>query len=119
MKYNLCSACVYYQPRLLTEECSVPKSCLREEFSDVFGPTSGGFPSGCDIIHCDYFTQHPVFYGDVALRDSSGRVIFSYVLTQARNFKLVRVPKLYDNSKNIKIHDFEGKSKKGFDECPY
>lgn len=118
MKYNLCSACVSFQPHLLTEDKSIPKSCLCPELSDILGPDSGGFPSGCDIIHCDYFVQHDAFFGDVALRDSSGRLV-SYVLTQARNFKLIRCPKLYDNSKNIRIHDIERKSRSTDEICSF
>lgn len=118
MKYNLCSACVNFQPRLLTEEKSIPKSCLCDVLHDVFGADAGGFPSGCDIIHCDFFIQHAPFDGDVALRDSSGHYV-SYVLTSARNFKLVRCPKLYDNSKNIKIYEIDRKSKTGIESCPF
>lgn len=118
MKYNLCSACIYFQPHLLTEEKSIPKSCLREEYHDVFGPDSGGFPSGCDIIHCDYFVQHDAFCSDVILRDEHGFMV-GYVLTQARNFKLIRCPKLYDNSKNVQIHDFKTQRKRDIEECPY
>lgn len=118
MKYNLCSACVYFQPKLLTEEKSVPKSCNRDELFDLFGAESGGFPSGCDIIHCDFFCQFPAMYGDVALRDCKSRMV-SYVLTQARNFKLIRCPRLYDNSKSIKIHDIEKRRTDELEVCPY
>lgn len=104
MKFCLCSACRFFQPLLLTEEKRIPKSCLRAEYADIFGPDSGGFPSGCDIVHCDYFVQYDPFTCDVILRDQYGYMV-GYVLTQARNFKLIRCPKLYDNSKNVKLHD--------------
>lgn len=102
MKYDLCSSCMYFQPRLMTLDKVVPKSCNHEAFKDVFSPSAGGFPSGIDVIHCDYHKQFPVDYGDVKLIGDKGQL--SYVLTKAREFKLVRVPQLYDNEKNIKTY---------------
>lgn len=101
MKYDLCSACVNFQPKMLTETESIPKSCNCPKLSLLFGPAAGGFPSGIDIIHCDLFIQHPAEYGDVLVH-ADGVHGVSYVLTQPRNFKNVRIPKLYNNSQNIK-----------------
>lgn len=104
---------------MLTEDKSIPKSCLRPELSEIFGAESGGFVSGTDIIHCSFHTMHPPFHGDVLIRIDY-KYSVSYVLTQPRNFKLIRCPKLYDNSKNIKIIDYETKRSKGqIEECPY
>lgn len=102
MKYNLCSSCMYFQPRMLTEQSSIPKSCNHPKLEKWFSPDNGGFISGTDIIHCDYHTQYPAIYGDVMLVSEEASI--SYVLTKAREFKTIRVPKLYDNSKSIKIH---------------
>lgn len=120
MKYNLCSSCVHFQPRLLTEDSSIPKSCLHPQFSQVFGIDVGGFPSGIDIIHCDFHEQYPFQYGDVFIENPDGKRC-SYVLTQPRNFKLIRVPKLYDNLQNIKPIKLEsyGKESKETSEPPF
>lgn len=108
MKYNLCSSCIYFQPRLLTEKESIPKSCRCPYYSTLFSPEVGGFPSGIDIIHCDYHQQYPSSYGDVYITHDDIHGV-SYVLTQPRNFKAIRVPKLYDNSKNIKVLKYDEK----------
>lgn len=107
MRYDICSACMWFQPRLLTEEYSIPKSCTCPSLNDVFSPDVGGFPLGIDMIQCDYFHQYPWSYGDVVIRSKDGTKNVSYVLTQPRKFKLVRVPKLYDNSQNIKLINLE------------
>lgn len=110
MKYNLCSSCQFFQPRLLTEEKSIPKSCKCSFLHDVFGSDVGGFPSGIDIVHCDYHKQYDWHYGDVCINGFRGKV--SYVLTQPRNFKMLRVPQLYDNLQNIKILKLDNYVKK-------
>lgn len=105
MRYDICSACQYFHPRLLTLEENIPKHCTNPYYADYFGKSAGGFPSGIDIIHCDCFTQIPIDYGDVkALLDKDRNLGVSYVLTSPRNFKALRVPQLYDNKQNIKTH---------------
>lgn len=116
MKYNLCSSCIFFQPRLLLEDASIPKCCTCPNFSQVFGADVGGFPTGIDIIHCDFHVQHPAMYGDVFIETPDGKRC-SYVLTQPRNFKLIRVPKLYDNSQNIKLIKLSNNGKE-FKETP-
>ena len=103
MRYDICSACQFFNPRQLTLDESIPKHCSHPVLSRVFGRSVGGFPSGTDFIHCDGFAQIPIDFGDVKIvTDDTFDKGVSYVLTQPRNFKLVRCPQLYDNSKNIK-----------------
>lgn len=52
------------------------------------------------------------WYGDVLLMDKDKRMV-SYVLTRERDFKHDRCPKLYDNSKEIKIRKYEPKTSFG------
>lgn len=102
MRYDICSACVYFHPSLKTLEKNIPKHCSNPKLKGIFDVDTG-FPTGIDIIHCDAFTQYPINYGDVKIVSSASDMNgVAYVLTQPRNFKLVRVPQLYDNSQNIK-----------------
>lgn len=119
MKFNCCSSCIWYQRKLLTEHDNIPFSCNRPELADIFGCSVGGFPTGIDIVHCAYHTMYSPWTGDVTLIDENGRQV-SYVLTKERDFKHIRIPKLYDNSKNIKVRRYESKRSKGqIEECPY
>lgn len=102
MRYSLCTSCMYFQPRILNEDRSIPKSCTHPELVKWFSPDNGGFISGTDIIHCDFHKQYPLNFGDVALVSERGSI--SYVLTKSRDFKNIRCPKLYDNTKSIKFH---------------
>lgn len=100
-KFNLCSACQNLQPRILTATDNIPRSCLCPKLEEYFGGAHKGFPSGIDVIHCDYFQQYPIMSGDFLLTDD-GIHGCSYILTAPREILKTHIPKLYDNSKNIK-----------------
>lgn len=103
MRYDICSACQFFNPLQITLEERIPKHCSCPRLRRIFGRDVGGFPTGVDIIHCDDFAQIPIDFGDVKiLSDEIRNFGVSYVLTQPRKFKVVRCPQLYDNSKNIK-----------------
>lgn len=108
MKYDLCTACQFFQPSLLTEEKHIKKSCNNPLFHDLFSDAVGGFPSGIDIIHCDGFTMHSPYYGDVFINDGKGHGI-SYILRQPRRILETRVGQLYDNSQNIRLINLNSK----------
>lgn len=102
MKYDLCSSCMWLQRRMLTETESIPKSCNCPSLKMQFGKDIGGFPTGIDIIHCDYHHQFPASCGDVMLSTQDNSHHVSYIHTQLRNSRLTRIVTLFDNSQNIR-----------------
>lgn len=102
MKYNLCSACVYYIPSITNRTAVYPAYCSCPDLDNYFSLRRKGFIAGTDIIHCDYFQQHPLNCGDVrVLFDSVGSIGMSYIIC-AKTGRNVRCPELYDNVRDIK-----------------
>lgn len=44
VKYNICSACQWFQKRLILEDKTVPKHCKNPKLREYFGEIVGGFP---------------------------------------------------------------------------
>lgn len=44
MKFDICTACQFFQPELKTYDKIVPKSCLNPRLAEWFGEVVGGFP---------------------------------------------------------------------------
>lgn len=44
MRFDLCSACVYFRPSLKTYEKCSPKHCTNPYYLEWFGENVGGFP---------------------------------------------------------------------------
>lgn len=100
MKYGLCTACRYFREDVKTPFIREPKHCQCPQLAEWFSSAQGGFISGTDIIHCDYFRQHDYMTGDVLIKLPKGGFV-SYVITKKR--KEAGYYYLTDNSKNIKI----------------
>lgn len=118
MKYDICHGCIFFQPRLLTEEKVIPKSCKHPDLSELFGQSAKGFTSGTEVVYCKFFAMHPPSVGDYVV-SINGQDAVSIVDTRSRSFKFNRVPQLYDNSKNIKRSYYEQIKQADSSECPY
>lgn len=44
MRFDLCTACTYFQAKLLTLEKASPKCCTCPRLLEWFGESVGGFP---------------------------------------------------------------------------
>lgn len=62
-------------------------------------------PSGIDVFHCDLFTQHSPYCGDVFIQ--SNGIGVSYLFSAERGLRKKRIYKLNDNSQNIKLIPYE------------
>lgn len=108
MKCNLCDACVFNEPLLITSACREPRHCSSPFLGDVFGLDCGGFIVGTQIVHCDYFIQRNPYAGDVMLKFPHGYSV-SYIQTKLHK----GLGRLSDSTnQNIKIinYDFERKT---------
>lgn len=111
MKYNLCHSCMYYESEIKTPFLREPARCTQSEVIPLFGSVAGGFISGIDVMHCDYFTQYPASYGDVAVELTKGGIV-GYVIPKERKEKKMFV--LTDNSKNV-VHKNLNKFNKSYE----
>ena len=106
IKYNLCSACVWFRPKIMTAERVIPAHCERNMMSTkLFNVENKGYVSGIDIIHCDQFQQFFIDFADFKVLDDDGIHGLSYILTAPS--RLIRRQTLYNNEKNIKIIPYE------------
>lgn len=102
----LCQYCEYFKDEIKTPLIRQPKHCTKPENRDTFGLDAGGFITGTDIFHCDFFSQHHALCGDVAIITNKGGII-SYVDKKRR--KKLGLYGYNDNSKNINIVDEHGR----------
>lgn len=98
MRYALCHSCKYFIENVKTPYERKPNHCVHPEVSVLFGLDAGGFISGTDIFHCDYFEQHDAMCGDVLFHLKGGKI--SYVVPNDRKKRQQYI--LTDNSKNIR-----------------
>lgn len=99
MSYRLCYSCKWFVDEYKTPMERHPKYCKHPELSAFVGLETGGFISGTDIFHCDYFEQYPWQFGDVSYQTEKGGIL-AYVIPNDRKKRQQYI--LTDNSKNIK-----------------
>ena len=48
MRYNICSACIWYRPKIMDVVQITKAHCAHPSFEEIFGKKIG-FPSGVDV----------------------------------------------------------------------
>ena len=100
MRYNICSACIWYRPKIMDAVQITKAHCANPNFEEIFGKKIG-FPSGVDVTVCDYFTQPKSGCCDVVYNFPGGKQV-GYVIPSVRPKCRLGTGDLKDNSQNVR-----------------